>query len=94
MSVDIRDVEQVARLARLELTPDEKELYARQLSQILEHAGKIATLDLSSTEPTSHAVAVDNVLREDEVKPCLSSAEALRNAPVTEGDYFRVPKIV
>lgn len=94
MTVDINDVEEVAKLARLELTPDEKELYARQLSQILEHAGKIATVDLSSTEPTSHAVAVGDVLREDEVKPCLSPSEALKNAPVAEGDYFRVPKIV
>ena len=94
MTIDIKDVEQVAQLARLQLTPEEKNLYALQLSQILEHAGKIATLDLSATQPTSHAVAVDNVLREDKVKPCLSPAEALKNAPVAEGAYFRVPKIV
>ncbi|MDP1809283.1 MAG: Asp-tRNA(Asn)/Glu-tRNA(Gln) amidotransferase subunit GatC [Actinomycetota bacterium] len=94
MPISKSDVEHVALLARLSLTDEEKEILTVQLSQILEHAGKIAALDTSAVEPTSHAVPTVNVMRADKVGTELSVEEALSNAPERENDAFGVPKIV
>ena len=80
-----KDVEYVAWLARLELSEEEKERFTRQLGQVLEHAEKIRSLPTGDVEPTSHVVPLKNVMREDRVRPCLSQAEALSNAPRSEG---------
>jgi aspartyl-tRNA(Asn)/glutamyl-tRNA(Gln) amidotransferase subunit C len=92
--IEKKDVEYVAWLARLELSEEEKEKFTRQLGQVLEHAEKIKSLDTEDVEPTSHAIAMKNVMREDEVRPCLSQDEALSNAPSREGGYFKVPRII
>jgi aspartyl-tRNA(Asn)/glutamyl-tRNA(Gln) amidotransferase subunit C len=92
--IEEKDVEYVALLARLELSEEEKEVFTRQLGQVLEHAEKIRSLDTEDVEPTSHAIPLKNVMRPDEVRPCLSQEEALSNAPRAEGGYFVVPKIV
>jgi aspartyl-tRNA(Asn)/glutamyl-tRNA(Gln) amidotransferase subunit C len=92
--IEKKDVEYVAWLARLELSEEEKEKFTRQLGQVLEHAEKIKSLDAEDVEPTSHAIAMKNVMREDEVRPCLSQDEALSNAPSREGGYFKVPRII
>lgn len=94
MAITKKDVEHVALLARLHLSEAEKEMYAAQLDQILEHAGKIAQLDTSEIEPTSHAIPVRNVYRADQLKDCLSKEEVLANAPEKEEGAFKVPKIV
>jgi aspartyl-tRNA(Asn)/glutamyl-tRNA(Gln) amidotransferase subunit C len=94
MAISKKDVEHGAHLARLYLTEDEKEMFTRQLSQILDHAGKIAELDTSKVEPTSHVVPIKNVMREDKVKKSLSQEEALSNAPKKEDGAFVVPRIV
>lgn len=93
MPISKSDVEHVALLARLRLTDEEKETLTVQLGQILEHAGKIAALDTSAVEPTSHAIPTVNVLRADKVGTELSVEEALSNAPEREDDAFGVPKI-
>ena len=85
------DVLHVARLARLALTEEEIERFGEQLNAILEAVGKVSELDLTGVEPTSHALALTNVLGADEPRPCLSLEDALRNAPEREGDFFRVP---
>ena len=87
-------MEHIALLARLYLSEPEKEMFTKQLGQILEHAGKISRLDTAAVEPTSHAMAIRNVWRADELKPCLSKEEALSNAPEEEAGAFKVPKIV
>ena len=89
-----KDVEHVALLARLALTEEEKELFTEQLGHILEHAGKIQALDTSGVPPTSHVAPLHNVLREDENSKCLTTKEALSNAPKEEAGGFAVPKIV
>ena len=94
MPISRADVEQVALLARLSLSDEEKETLTVQLGQILEHAGKIAELDTGKVEPTSHAIPTVNVLRADVVGPELSVDEALSNAPDREDNAFGVPKIV
>jgi aspartyl-tRNA(Asn)/glutamyl-tRNA(Gln) amidotransferase subunit C len=88
------DVAHVAHLARLELTEEELDLFTGQLAQVLEHAADVASLDLAGVAPTAHAMAVTNVLRPDEVRPCLDRAEVLAQAPSVEDDRFRVPRIL
>ena len=91
MAITRDDVLHVARLARLALTEEEIERLGGQLNAILEAVGKVSELDLSDVEPTSHPLALANVLAADEPRPSLSLDEALRNAPEREGDFFRVP---
>ncbi len=93
MPVDI-DVDHVARLARLALTPEEKERFRVQLGLILEHAEKVREVVAGDVSPTAHPVPRSNVFREDEPEPSLSPEEALAGAPRTEAGRFRVPRIV
>jgi aspartyl-tRNA(Asn)/glutamyl-tRNA(Gln) amidotransferase subunit C len=88
------DVQYVARLARIALTPAEEEKFAAQLSHVLGYIEKLNQLDVSGIEPTAHAVPLTNVVRSDEVQPCLTNEEALRNAPAKANGLFLVPKIV
>ena len=81
----------VARLARLRLSEEEVERMTRELSGVLDHVDRISALELADVDPTSHVVALRNVLREDEVAPSLSAERALENAPDPDGDSFRVP---
>jgi len=88
------DVKYVAHLARLALTPEEEQKMAAQLGQILGYIEKLKEVDISGVEPTAHAFPLVNVTRPDEVRPSLSQADALRNAPSQANGLFRVPKIV
>jgi aspartyl-tRNA(Asn)/glutamyl-tRNA(Gln) amidotransferase subunit C len=88
------DVLHVAELARLELTDQELDLFTGQLADVLDHAADIAALDLVDVAPTSHAMAVTNVLRSDEVAPVLDRDEVLAAAPEVEDFRFRVPRIL
>jgi aspartyl-tRNA(Asn)/glutamyl-tRNA(Gln) amidotransferase subunit C len=88
------DVNYVAHLARLALTPEEEKRLGAQLSQILAYIEKLKELDVSQVEPTAHAMPLVNVTRPDEIRPGLSHDEALRNAPATANGLFLVPKIV
>jgi aspartyl-tRNA(Asn)/glutamyl-tRNA(Gln) amidotransferase subunit C len=88
------DVEHVARLARLQLAEGELERMREQLSAILGYVDKLGALDTASVEPTSHAVPVVNVMREDEVEPCFPREAMLANAPDPAGEFFRVPRII
>lgn len=87
------EVAHVAALARLELTEEELELFTGQLAQVLEHAADVAVLDLAGVEPTVHAVEMTNVLRPDQVRPCLDREEVLAAAPSVEDHRFKVPRI-
>ena len=81
----------VARLARLRLDEGELERMAGELSGILEHVDRIGTLDLDGVEPTSHVVALENVLRPDEPRPSWPRAVVLEAAPDPAEGAFRVP---
>ena len=81
----------VARLARLRLSDDEIELMSTELSKILDHIEKIEELDLDGVEPTSHVVALENVLRADEPRDSYPRERILEPAPDPAGDGFRVP---
>lgn len=92
-----KDVEHVAKLARLALTEDEKRLYTNQLSRIIEYFGQLAKVDTTGVEPMSHALPVVNVLREDVVVPPPGHARLMETAPdseeVDDKAFFRVPRI-
>lgn len=88
------DVEHVARLARLALTEGEIECFTVQLGDILEHAAQVSALAADGVPPTAHPLLLENVLRADQVGPCLDRDEVLAQAPDTEAGRFRVPRIL
>ena len=92
--ITIAEVEHVARLARLELRPEDKARMRAELDGILAYIDKLRALDVEGVEPTSHAVPLTNVMRDDEPRPSLPRDEMLANAPDRHGDFFRVPKII
>jgi aspartyl-tRNA(Asn)/glutamyl-tRNA(Gln) amidotransferase subunit C len=88
------DVRHVAKLARLHLERDEAARMTAELAKILEHIDKLGELgDMADVEPTAHVLDVTNVMRPDKERPSLSRDEALRNAPATSDDCFRVPRM-
>ena len=88
------DVKYVAHLARLSLTPEEEQKIGAQLGNILGYIEKLKEVDVTGVEPTAHAFPLVNVTRPDEVRPSISSEDALRNAPAQANGLFVVPKIV
>lgn len=92
--ISASDVAHVARLARLDITEAEAELYAAQLAVVLRNAAEVASLDTTGVAPTSHPLAITNVLREDIPRAGLDRDEVLAQAPAAEAGQFRVPRIV
>ncbi len=88
------DVEHIAHLARLRLSVEEKEKFAAQLTDILQYVEKLGELDTSGIEPTSHVLAIGNVMRDDTLGTSLSEDEALMNAPDKTEHLYRVPRII
>lgn len=94
MKITLQEVEHVARLARMELTVEEKERMRAQLDSILSYIDTLNELDTSTVEPTSHVLPMTNVFREDEVAPSLAQEAVLTNAPDRQDLFFRVPRIL
>lgn len=90
MHLSTADVEHIAELAKLALTPDEIEQYRRQLSDILEHFETLVRVDTSSVPPTASVLPLRTVMRADRVRPSLPTVDALANAPDQADGYFRV----
>lgn len=88
------DVAALARLARLELAPDEQELFARQLGDILEYARHVQDVNTKGVPPTSHALVTEMRLRDDEVRPSLPRDEAQAAAPAAAHGLFKVPRVL
>ena len=91
MAIDRETVVHVARLARLDLRPEEVDRLTNELGAILEAVSKVAELDLADVPPTSHPLDLVNVWADDEARPSLSLEEVFANAPAREADLFRVP---
>lgn len=94
MKLTTQDVEYVAKLARLDVTNQEKEKFTAQLNDILLYIDKLNELDTTGVAPMSHAIAVTNAFREDKVAESLGTQKALANAPDARGEFFRVPKVI
>jgi aspartyl-tRNA(Asn)/glutamyl-tRNA(Gln) amidotransferase subunit C len=92
--ISLAEVEHVARLARLALSPAEKERMREELDRILAYIDKLRALDTAGVEPTAHAVPTTNVFREDTPGPSTPQADMLANAPDPSGPFFRVPRIL
>lgn len=88
------DIEYVARLARIELTEAEKDMYSKQLGQILGYFKKLSEIDVSNVEPSAHAHAIYNVWRDDVEGEAMSVEDALMNAPAKRDNQIVVPKVV
>lgn len=91
--ITIKDVEHVAKLARLELTQEEKELYTKQLGDVLKYVDQMNEVDTSNVKPMAQVIDFVNVMREDKVIHDISKEDLMKNAPEEENGFFRVPKI-
>ncbi len=92
--ISIKDVEHVALLARLSLTEDEKQVYGKQLSDILENVRKLQDLNTEGVPPTAHVLDLQNVFREDRLGEHMPVDQVLANAPDRQDNFFKVPKIM
>ncbi len=93
MSLSLQEVEHIARLARLELTDEQKSLYREQLEAILDHFAKLQELDTQDAPPTASVLATQSPLRVDEARPGLGREALLANAPQQEQGQFKVPPV-
>ncbi|MBE3573311.1 MAG: Asp-tRNA(Asn)/Glu-tRNA(Gln) amidotransferase subunit GatC [Moorella humiferrea] len=94
MPITTAEVEHVALLARLKLTPEEKAAYTEQLNAILEYMDKLNALDTTDVEPTAHVLPLRNVFRDDVARPGLPREKALAGAPAASEGQFKVPRVV
>jgi len=94
MKISKQEVEHVAKLARLELSEQEKEKLTDQLSNILTYVETLNSVDTKGVEPTSHVLDIKNVMRDDVVLPGLTQEQALANAPDKAAGHYKVPKII
>jgi len=94
MKLTVADVEHVARLARLELGEDEKNLFAGQMGAILGYVKKLNELNTDDILPTSHAVPMENAFRADQTWPSIGVDKALANAPKRVNSFYYVPKVI
>ena len=91
--ITIEDVEHVAKLARLELTEEEKIKFTTQLGDVLKYVDQMNEVDTTGVGPMAHAIDFVNVMRDDVVKYEQSKEELMKNAPSEENGFFKVPKI-
>ena len=94
MSISQEQVQHVARLARLKLSAQESVQFTEEINEILQFVEKLNELDTEQVEPTSHVLPINNVMREDEIKPSLDREEALANAPAKQDGMFQVPPVL
>jgi len=94
MEVTSEMIDRIAHLARLKFSEEEKIALTTDLERMIEFVEKLKEVDTTGVEPLLHITDAVNVLREDEVKQTISKKEALLNAPVTDGNFFKVPKVI
>ncbi len=94
MILNLQEVEHIAKLARLELTTEEKEQFRTQLSEILEIAAKLQSVDVSNIPPTASVLQAKALLRKDVTGSSLTHDELFRNAPDRENNHFRFPPVL
>jgi aspartyl-tRNA(Asn)/glutamyl-tRNA(Gln) amidotransferase subunit C len=88
------NIDDVALLARLKLSNEEKELFSAQLGKVIGYIDTLNELDTTDVDPTSHVLPLKNVFRDDVVAPSLLREKTLQNAPESKDGFFRVPKII
>jgi aspartyl-tRNA(Asn)/glutamyl-tRNA(Gln) amidotransferase subunit C len=93
MPLSPQEVEHIAKLARLQLTDEQKERYRGQLEAILDHVAKLQELDTEAVPPTASVSVAQMPLREDKSRPGLSKDNLLKNAPKQDNDQFKIPPV-
>jgi len=103
-TVSREEIQKIARLAKLHLDDEKRDVYTQQINAILEHVQKLETLDVADVEPLSHVLDLVNVTRKDEPAGSLPRDKVLANAPLTEdgppekratdGEFFLVPRVI
>lgn len=94
MSVTIKEVEHIAKLARLEFSESEKEKFLHQFNDILKYMEQLNSVNTNNVEPLAQVIELQNVFRPDELKTSTPTEEALKNAPDKSQEYFKVPKVI
>ncbi len=94
MKISRQEVDRVARLARLKLDPEMAELLTGQMNDILTYMDKLTQLDTSGVPPTNHALELTGAMRPDQARPSLERQQGLANAADTDGQYFKVPRVI
>ncbi len=94
MKVTERDIKTVASLSRLKIREDESAQVVEQLDKFLTYVENLQAIDTTNIEPTTYALPMQNVFREDKIKPSLDRELALSNAPLKEDGYFKVPRVL
>ena len=94
MPISVEHVEHIARLAKLRFSGSELQKLAGELDEILEYIEKLNELDTKTVEPLSHPIDISNVMRSDIAAPSLSPEDAIKNAPESQGTFFKVPKVI
>ncbi len=94
MSVTKKDVEYIAKLARLKFNDEELENFTYELNEILNYVEKLNELNTENVEPLSHPIENFNVFREDKLQPSIDREDALKNAPSRTDEFFKVPKVI
>lgn len=94
MNIEKTDVEHVALLSRLEVSEEEKEKYAKELSAIFDYVEELSAVNVEGVEPSPHPLRMMDVLRDDTPRPSLSNDDAVANAPESEAGCFKVPQII
>lgn len=94
MSVTKKEVEKIAELAKLKFTEEELENFTHQMNDILKYMEKLNELNTDDVQPLSHPNEAINVFRADELKKSIDTSDALKNAPLADENYFKVPKVI
>jgi aspartyl-tRNA(Asn)/glutamyl-tRNA(Gln) amidotransferase subunit C len=94
MSVTREEVQYIAALAKLKFTDEELDNFTKQFNEILEYMETLNEIDTENVEPLSHPLEGENMLREDQVHPGSTHEEALKNAPDSDSEFFRIPKVI
>jgi aspartyl-tRNA(Asn)/glutamyl-tRNA(Gln) amidotransferase subunit C len=92
--IDIKTVNEVAHLARLEFEDEAKNEILNDMNRMLAFVDKLNELDTTNVEPLIYMTNEANVMREDDIEITLTQKEALKNAPKKDSDYFKVPKVI
>lgn len=94
MSVTIKDVEHIAKLSKLEFSDAEKEKFTHQFNDILKYMEQLNSVNTTGVEPLAQVIELKNVFRDDTVRPSTPTEAALKNAPSSTDEHFKVPKVI
>ncbi len=94
MPLEKAQVEHIARLARLKLSPEEIEKLTPEMAVVIEYFEQLQLVDTDGVEPRDQFITAENVFRDDVVRPSLTREQALDNAPESDGEFFQVPKVI